>query len=67
MAIGTALTVAGIASQAAGTASSFIQAGKERRAADKAAAEAAKALEETHIPAITGTSKESLVFMFLPI
>lgn len=46
MAIGTALTVAGIAAQAAGTASSFIQAGKERRAADKASAEAAKALEE---------------------
>ena len=42
----TIATAAGLASQAAGTASSFIQAGKERRAADKAAAEAAKALEE---------------------
>ena len=41
----TIATAAGLASQAAGTASSFFQAGKERRAADKAAAEAAKALE----------------------
>tara|TARA_A100001391_G_scaffold56585_1_gene34619 strand:- start:12591 stop:13424 length:834 start_codon:yes stop_codon:yes gene_type:complete len=45
MAIGTALTVAGLATSAAGTASNFIQAGKERRAADRAADEAAKALE----------------------
>lgn len=42
----TIATAAGLAASAAGTASSFIQAGKQRRAADKAAAEAAKALEE---------------------
>ena len=41
----TIATAAGLAASAAGTASNFIQAGKQRRAADRAADEAAKALE----------------------